>query len=93
MSEKIIKFTSGSDIATKEFELSVVDGKYILTVCAYGEWWDEEFSSLDDLKKYLIIEWNFKDFSFLDGDEKLKKSISRLTSGYFLNAIIKELKE
>lgn len=67
MDEKIINFTCTSGIATKEFQLEIIDKKYILGVCAYGSWWEETFFSLEDLKIYLKIEWGFDEFSFLKG--------------------------
>ena len=48
-----------SDLSTKEFELVLYGGKYTISICAYGDWWDEEFSTLREAEKYLSDNWNF----------------------------------
>jgi hypothetical protein len=65
--DKIIRFEARSQVATKEFELQFIKGKFYLSVCAYGDLWQEEFSSLKDLKEYLQKEWRFEKFPFLEG--------------------------
>jgi hypothetical protein len=70
MKNQLIRFEAKSQIATKEFELNVSNDKLYLTVCAYGDLWQEEFLTLEDLKTYLNKEWQFIDFSFLGELEK-----------------------
>ena len=65
--DKIIRFEARSQVATKEFELQFNNGKYYLSVCAYGDLWHEEFSSFQELKDYLQKEWHFEKFPFLEG--------------------------
>ena len=50
----------GSDIATKELELTyeTSTGKYTLTQNAYGEMWDDEFDNREKLEEYLKDRWN-----------------------------------
>lgn len=67
MSDKIIRFEARSQVATKEFELQFHEGKFYLSVCAYGDLWQEEFSSLKELTDYLRKEWHFEEFPFLEG--------------------------
>lgn len=82
MENKIIKFKLKSGIATKDFEITLKNGEYTLNICAYGDWWDETFTNIDDLKKYLKTEWHVEDFSFL---EQEKKSLNDDFEADFLN--------
>lgn len=65
--DKVIRFEARSQVATKEFELTFSKGKYYLSVCAYGDLWQEKFKTLQEVKDYLQKEWYFTEFPFLEG--------------------------
>ena len=57
----ILEITNG--LSTKEFELSIAEDRkeYYLTVCAYGEFYDETFDDENAVREYLKNKWNFTD--------------------------------
>lgn len=59
-------------IATLEFEASRNDNQdgVFLSICAYGDFWDEWFSNYEDMAKYLKEEFNLTDKEI----EKIKEN-------------------
>ena len=57
----ILEITNG--LSTKEFELSIAEDRkeYYLTVCAYGEFYDETFDDENAVREYLKNKWKFTD--------------------------------
>lgn len=55
-------FEIKSGIATIEFELAEnkKDGEFYLSICAYGDFWQENFKTEQELDKYLKSEWKFR---------------------------------
>ena len=53
----ILEITNG--LSTKEFELSIAEDRkeYYLTVCAYGEFYDETFDDENSVREYLKNKW------------------------------------
>lgn len=46
-------------LGTPELELVLYKGEYTVNICAYGEWWEEVFKSLEDAEQYLTSTWHF----------------------------------
>ena len=56
-------FEIKNGLSTKEFELSIAENReeYYLSICAYGEFYDECFENEVAVIEYLKNEWNFTD--------------------------------
>lgn len=59
-------------IATLEFEASRNDNQdgVFLSICAYGDFWDERFSNYDEMAKFLKETWHLTDEEI----EKIKEN-------------------
>lgn len=70
-----LTFESRSQVATKKFILRKYENLFFLDVCAFGDLWSEKFNTLEEVKKYLESEWDFKDLAFLDKVEKEEATV------------------
>ena len=52
--------TIKSDISSQELELVLYKGKYTVNVVAYGDWYEEEFDTLEQAEQYLVETWHFR---------------------------------
>ena len=63
--KNILRFEIRTQIASKEFVLNFSDNKFFMDVCAFGDFWSEEFETIEGVMKYLIEEWHFTDTKFI----------------------------